>query len=241
MRLHHTHSVFTKLGRELTWNLVLIVVAVRQMRFATVLLITIVLMVMVELSETRRRGGSSRGSRSSRSRSSSGGSSSKPKIIKYTPIKATSVRSPVIVKQTKLGCVQARSRELEGRNRRPLGWLDNCSEIQKWRNENTTRSRQNSVVGRHQGSRLWSCKSRQLQHDYCDGNNLYTSREHRPRYDGYHVRDKSERLKQTEHQQNASLSRYYVVCVYESTCISLLNQEGLCFASINMFSCYDSS
>ena len=36
-------------------------------------------MVMVELSETRRRGGSSRGSRSSRSRSSSGGSSSKPK------------------------------------------------------------------------------------------------------------------------------------------------------------------
>ena len=44
--------------------------------------------------------------------------------------------------------VQARSRELEGRNRRPLGWLDNCSEIQKWRNENTTRCRQNSVVGR---------------------------------------------------------------------------------------------
>ena len=137
--------------------------------------------------------------------------------------------------------VQARSRELEGRNRRPLGWFDNCSEIQKWRNENTTRSRQNSVVGRHQGSRIWSCKSRQLQHDYCDGNNLYTSREHRPRYDGYHVRDKSERLKQTEHQQNASLSRYYVVCVYESTCNSLLNQEGLCFASINMFSYYDSS
>ena len=79
------------------------------MRFATVLLVAIVLMVMVELSETRGRGGGgrsggSRGSRgSSRSRSRSGGSSSKPKITKYTPIKATSVRSPVIVKQTKLG------------------------------------------------------------------------------------------------------------------------------------------
>ena len=79
------------------------------MRFATVLLVVIVLMVTVELSETRGRGGGgrsagSRGSRgSSRSRSRSGGSSSKPKITKNTPIKATSVRSPVIVKQTKLG------------------------------------------------------------------------------------------------------------------------------------------
>ena len=73
--------------------------------------ITIVLMVMVELSETIGRGGGgrsggsrgSRGTRSSRSRSRSGGSSSKPKITRYTPIKATSVRSPVIVKLTKLG------------------------------------------------------------------------------------------------------------------------------------------
>ena len=79
------------------------------MRFATVLLVAIMLKVMVELSETRRRGGGnrsggSRGSRgSSRSRSRSRGSSSKPKITKYTPIKATSVRSPVIVKQTKVG------------------------------------------------------------------------------------------------------------------------------------------
>ena len=79
------------------------------MRFATVLLVAIVFTVMVELSETRGRGGGgrsggSRGSRgSSRSRSRSGGSSSKPKITKNTPIKATSVRSPVIVKQTKLG------------------------------------------------------------------------------------------------------------------------------------------
>ncbi|PFX19059.1 hypothetical protein AWC38_SpisGene16544 [Stylophora pistillata] len=81
------------------------------MRFATVLLVVIVLMAMVELSETRGRGGGgrsggsrgSRGSKSSRSRTRSRGSSSKPKITKYTPIKATSVRSPVIVKQTKLG------------------------------------------------------------------------------------------------------------------------------------------
>ena len=48
--------------------------------------------------------GSSRGS-SSRSRSNSGssGSFSKPKITKNTPIKATTVRSPVIVSQTKQG------------------------------------------------------------------------------------------------------------------------------------------
>ena len=68
------------------------------MRFATVLLVAIVLMMMVELSETRGRIG-----RSGRSRSRSGGSSSKPKITKYTPIKATSVRSPVIVSQTHYG------------------------------------------------------------------------------------------------------------------------------------------
>ena len=92
------------------------------MRFATVLLITIVLMVMVELSETRRRGGSSRGSRSSRSRSSSGGSSSKPKIIKYTPIKATSVRSPVIVKQTKLGSRSSTFKRV-GRKESTTTWL----------------------------------------------------------------------------------------------------------------------
>ena len=122
MRLHHTHSVFTKLGRGLTRNLVLIVVAVRQMRFATVLLITIVLMVMVELSETRRCGGSSRGSRSSRSRSRSGGSSSKPKITKYTPIKATSVRSPVIVKQTKLGSRSSTFKRV-GRKESTTTWL----------------------------------------------------------------------------------------------------------------------
>ena len=80
------------------------------MRFATVLLITIVLMEIVELSEARGRGGGgrsvssrgSRGTRSSRSRSKSGGFSLKPKITKYTPMKTTSVRSSVIVKQTKL-------------------------------------------------------------------------------------------------------------------------------------------
>ena len=67
-----------------------------KMRFATVLLVAIVLMMMVELSETRGRKG-----RSGRSRSK--GSSSKSKITKYTPIKATSVRSPVIVSQTHYG------------------------------------------------------------------------------------------------------------------------------------------
>ena len=66
------------------------------MQFATVLLVAIVLMMMVELSETRGRIGRSRRSRSK-------GSSSKPKITKYTPIKATSVRSPVIVSQTHYG------------------------------------------------------------------------------------------------------------------------------------------
>ncbi|PFX19061.1 hypothetical protein AWC38_SpisGene16546 [Stylophora pistillata] len=75
-----------------------------KMRIAVVLLVTVVLMVMVELSETRGRGGGrSGGFRSSRSRGSSGGSSSKPKITKNTPIKATSARSPVIVSQTKPG------------------------------------------------------------------------------------------------------------------------------------------
>ena len=66
------------------------------MQFATVLLVAIVLMMMVELSETRGRIGRSRRSRSK-------GSSSKAKITKYTPIKATSVRSPVIVSQTHYG------------------------------------------------------------------------------------------------------------------------------------------
>ena len=66
------------------------------MQFATVLLVAIVLMMMVELSETRGRIGRSRRSRSK-------GSSSKSKITKYTPIKATSVRSPVIVSQTHYG------------------------------------------------------------------------------------------------------------------------------------------
>ena len=69
---------------------------------------------------------------------------------------------------------------------------------------------------------------------------MYTGREYRRRYDGYHVRDKSERLEQAEHQRHTFLSRYYVVCVYELTCISLLNQEGSFFASINMFSDNDS-
>ena len=119
----------------------------------------------------------------------------------------------------------SRESNTEGRNRRQLGLIDNYSEVQKWGNENTTRSRQNSVAGRHQGSRLWSCKPCPLQLDYCDGNNLYKGWNDHRRNDGYHVRDKSERLKQTEHQQHTTLSRYYVVNVYEFTSITLLNQE----------------
>ena len=69
------------------------------------------------------------------------------------------------------------------------------------------------------------CVFRHLQHHDCDGNNLYTGRKDRGRYDGYHIQDKSERLIQTEHQEHTSLSRYYVVCVYELACISFLNQE----------------
>lgn len=79
------------------------------MRVDALFLVLLVTFTMVELSQSARgaRGGSRGGSRGrsryrSRSRSSSG-SSSKPKITKYTPIPATSVRSPVIVKQTKLG------------------------------------------------------------------------------------------------------------------------------------------
>ena len=76
------------------------------MRVPALFLVLLVILMMVELSQTARggrsRGGSSRSRSRSRSRSSSG-SSSKPKITKYTPIPATSVRSPVIVKQTKLG------------------------------------------------------------------------------------------------------------------------------------------
>jgi len=82
------------------------------MRLPTVFLLLFITVVLLELSEAARgggrggggRGGSRGGSRGSRGRSSSRSrSSSKPSITKYTPIKATTVRSPVIVKQTKLG------------------------------------------------------------------------------------------------------------------------------------------
>ena len=77
-----------------------------KMRIATVFLVAIVLLAMVEIFETRGHGGGGRsgGSRSSRTSYSSKRSGSKPKITKYTPMKATSARSPVIgVSQTKLG------------------------------------------------------------------------------------------------------------------------------------------
>jgi len=70
-------------------------------------LVCIVLLVLVAV-DARGRGGGGRsgGSRSggSRSRSrSNSGSSGKPKITKNTPIKATTVRSPVIISQTRVG------------------------------------------------------------------------------------------------------------------------------------------
>ena len=79
-----------------------------KIRVTTVFLVAVVLLVMVEESETRGRGGRGRsgGSRSSgfsRTSYSSKKFGSKSKITKYTPIKATSARSPVIVSQTKLG------------------------------------------------------------------------------------------------------------------------------------------
>lgn len=79
----------------------------QKMRVSALFLVLLVILMMVELSQTARGvRGSSRAGRSrnrSRTRSVSSGSSSKPKITKYTPIPATSVRSPVIVKQTRLG------------------------------------------------------------------------------------------------------------------------------------------
>ena len=85
------------------------------MRFSTVVLVAVLIVfVALDISDAARGRGSSRGGKLSRRRSSSssssnsrssrkGGSSSKPKTTKNTPIKATTVRSPVITKQTKQG------------------------------------------------------------------------------------------------------------------------------------------
>ena len=93
----------------------------RAIRFCTIVLVlALIVFVSLDFSDAARgRGGGgskggggsrggSRSSSSSRSRSSSkssgkSGSSYKSKITKNTPIKATSVRSPVIVRQTKVG------------------------------------------------------------------------------------------------------------------------------------------
>ena len=70
-------------------------------------LVCIVFIVLAAVDARGRGGGGRSGGRSrsgSRTRSrSNSGSSSKPRITKYTPIKATTVRSPVIVSQTKQG------------------------------------------------------------------------------------------------------------------------------------------
>ena len=68
------------------------------------LIIITLMSVMLELSQAARgRSGGSRGSRKSSGSKSSSGSGSKTKVGKYDPIKPTTVRSPVIVKQTKVG------------------------------------------------------------------------------------------------------------------------------------------
>lgn len=75
-----------------------------------VLLVVFVLLDESDAARGRGSRGSSRSSSSSRSKSksksrskTSGSSYNKPKITKYTPIKATTARSPVIVRQAKLG------------------------------------------------------------------------------------------------------------------------------------------
>lgn len=73
------------------------------MKFSTLILLLFITVLLVVLSEARGRGGSRSGGRRSSSSRRSGGSSSKPKITKNTPITATTVRSPVIVRQTTLG------------------------------------------------------------------------------------------------------------------------------------------
>ena len=87
------------------------------MRFSPTVFIVVVFILFFALDDGeaargRSSGGSrskirskskSKNSRSSGGSSSSGSSGSKPKITKYTPIKATTIRSPVITRQTKLG------------------------------------------------------------------------------------------------------------------------------------------
>ena len=87
------------------------------MRFSRTVFIVVVFILFFALDDGeaargRSSGGSrskirskskSKNSRSSGGSSSSGSSGSKPKITKYTPIKATTIRSPVITRQTKLG------------------------------------------------------------------------------------------------------------------------------------------
>lgn len=77
------------------------------MRLYAVVLFLIIITLMSVLMElslaARGRSGGSRGSRKSSGSKSSSGSGSKTKVGKYDPIKPTTVRSPVIVKQTKVG------------------------------------------------------------------------------------------------------------------------------------------
>ena len=73
------------------------------MRPSTVLLLVLMAVVLIELSAARGRGGGARIRVRFSSRSRSSSKPSKPKISNYTRIQATTVRSPVIVRQTTLG------------------------------------------------------------------------------------------------------------------------------------------
>ena len=101
------------------------------MQFATVLLVAIVLMMMVELSETRGRIGRSRRSRSK-------GSSSKSKITKYTPIKAPQFAPRWSSHRLTMVRVQSRSRKLSLPTRstatlsavpQSIGWDIQCTGV----------------------------------------------------------------------------------------------------------------
>ena len=82
----------------------------RTVLFLSLLVVALVLAAICDVRAARGggrgggRSGGSRGRSSSRSRSSGGSSGrSRPRITKNTPIKTTSVRSPVIILQTKVG------------------------------------------------------------------------------------------------------------------------------------------
>ena len=134
-----------KIARENWLQSRLLMSLSKKMRVTTVFLVAIVLISMEKVFETRGRGG---------------GISNVPELCLHLGArscegylwerKAAGWQSKFV-----FGYI-SRASDYVGRNQRQLGWLANHSEVQKWRNENTTWSQQNSVPWRHQGSRLRS-------------------------------------------------------------------------------------